>query len=562
MSRPRLIAVLPFVVLMIFAPALSAQASLVIRGRIWTGDPARPWASALAIVGDTIAAVGDSATVAPFIGRTTEIVDAPGLVTPGLQDGHTHFIDGGFQLASLDLRTAKSPDEFIRRVRDFARHVPKGHWIVGGDWDHTLWPGQPLPRHEWIDSVTRDNPVFLERLDGHEALANAPALQAAGITRSTPAPAGGEIGHDPATGEPTGIFKDQALQMVYRVVPEPTPEERDSALVRALRYAASLGVTGTSSMWASWADRASFERVERAGRLTMRASLYLPLEDWRAVADTVAADGAGDDWVRIGGLKEFMDGSAGSRTAFFAQPYADSAGYRGLVRHPPAVMARWIGAADSVHLQVAIHAIGDSANAIVLGIYDSISQAHGPRDRRFRIEHAQHLRPQDIARFGALGVVASVQPIHLVDDGRWIQDRIGPERIKYTYPFRTMLDTHAVLGFGSDWPVATPDPIAGIAAAVTRQTSDGRNPGGWMPQQKISLDEALRAYTWGDSYANFTETHRGTLAPGKWADITVLDQDLFKLPPARLGTARVVMTIVGGKVVYRRPGTLLAHPRS
>ncbi|MGH7591871.1 MAG: amidohydrolase, partial [Gemmatimonadales bacterium] len=374
---------------------LSAQATLVIRGRIWTGDSTHPWASALAVVGDTIAAVGDSATVAPFIGQTTTVIDAAGLVTPGLQDGHTHFIDGGFQLASLDLRSVRSPAEFIRKVRDFARHVPKGRWIIGGDWDHTLWPGQPLPRHEWIDSVTPDNPVFLERLDGHEALANALALTAAGVTRSTPSPAGGEIGHDPRTGEPTGMFKDNALQVVYRVVPDPTPADRDSALVRALHYAASLGLTGTSSMWASFADRASFERVERAGLLTMRAALYLPLEDWRAVADTVAADGAGDDWVRIGGLKEFMDGSAGSRTAFFAQPYADSAGYRGLVRHPPVIMARWIGAADSVHLQVAIHAIGDSANAIILGIYDSVTQAHGPRDRRFRIEHAQHLRPQD-----------------------------------------------------------------------------------------------------------------------------------------------------------------------
>lgn len=558
---PRRRALVTLIALSLLPAALSAQATLVIRGRIWTGDSTRPWASALAVAGDTIVAVGDSAAVAPFVGRTTKVIHAPGLVTPGFQDGHTHFIDGGFQLASLDLRAVRTPAEFIRKVRDFARHVPKGRWITGGDWDHTLWPGQPLPRHEWIDSVTRDNPVFLERLDGHEALANAAALKAAGVTRSTPSPAGGEIGHDPGTGEPTGIFKDNALQVVYAVVPGPTPEDRDSALVRALRYAASIGLTGTSSMFASFADRASFQRVERAGLLTMRAALYLPLEDWHAVADTVAADGAGDDWVRIGGLKEFMDGSAGSRTAFFAEPYADSAGYRGLLRHSPAVMAHWIGAADSVHLQVAIHAIGDSANAIILGIYDSVASAHGPRDRRFRIEHAQHLRPRDIARFGELGVVASVQPIHLVDDGRWIQDRIGPERIKYTYPFRTMLDTHAVLAFGSDWPVATPDPIAGIAAAVTRQTSDGKNPDGWMPQQKITLDEALRAYTWGDSYANFTETHRGTLASGKWADITVLDQDLFALPPARIGTAHVAMTVVGGRIVYRRPGALLAHPR-
>ncbi|HEV2291646.1 MAG TPA: amidohydrolase [Gemmatimonadales bacterium] len=561
MSRRSAFALLALAALLTHGPSAAAQATLVIRGRIWTGDPAHPWASALAVAGDTIAAIGDRASVARLIGPATEVVDAPGLVTPGLQDGHTHFIDGGFQLASLDLRTVATPAEFIRRIRDFVRHVPKGKWIIGGDWDHTLWPGQPLPRHEWIDSVTPDNPVFLERLDGHEALANAAAMRAAGITRATAAPPGGEIGHDPRTGEPTGMFKDQALRMVYGVVPDPTPEERDSALVRALAYAASLGVTGTSSMWASFADLQSFRRIERAGRLTMRAALYLPLEDWEAVADTIAADGAGDDWVRIGGLKEFMDGSAGSRTAFFAEPYADSAGYRGLLRNRPADMAHWIGAADSVHLQVAVHAIGDSANAILLGIYDSVTTAHGPRDRRFRIEHAQHLRPQDISRFGRLGVIASVQPYHLVDDGRWIQHRIGPVRIHSTYPFRTLLDTHAVLAFGSDWTVATLDPIQGIAAAVTRRTSDGKNPGGWVPEQKITLSEALRAYTWGNAYANFTETHRGTLAPGKWADITVLDKDLFTLPPAELGTARAVLTVVGGKVVYRRPGALLAHPR-
>lgn len=546
---------LAFALLALGACRPSSAPSLVIYGKIWTGDSARPWAQALAVAGDSIAAVGDSATVAALAGPRSEVFHAPGLVTPGFQDGHTHFIDGGFQLASVDLRTAATPAEFIRRIRDFARTLPKGKWITGGDWDHTLWPGQPLPRHEWIDSVTPDNPVFLDRLDGHEALANAAAMKAAGITRDTPAPSGGEIVRDARTGEPIGIFKDNALAMVYRAIPEPTPADRDSALATALRYAASLGLTGTAHMYASFADLASYQRLERAGRLTLRARLYLPLPDWREVADSVAAHGAGDDWVAIGGLKGFMDGSAGSRTAFMAQPYSDSAGYRGLLRNPPADMARWIGAADSVHLQVAVHAIGDSANAILLGIYDSLTQVHGARDRRFRDEHAQHLRPQDIARFGALGVVASVQPYHLVDDGRWVVQRIGPVRIKTTYPFRTLLDTHAVLAFGSDWSVASLDPIQGIYAAVTRRTSDGKNPGGWIPEQKVSLNDALRAYTWGNSYATFTEAHRGTIAPGKWADLTVLDKDLFAIPPESLGTAKAVLTVVGGKVVYRRePG--------
>lgn len=531
-----------------------AAPSLILVGRVWTGDSTAPWAQALAVSGDTIAAVGDSAVVLALSGRGTEVVHAPGLVVPGLQDGHTHFVDGGFQLVSVDLRNAATPEEFIRRIAAFAKGLPKGKWIVGGDWDHTLWKGAPLPRHEWIDSVTPDNPVFVNRLDGHEALANAAAMKAAGITGATVTPSGGEVLHDARTGAPTGIFKDQALGLIERAIPDPTPTERDSALARALRYAASLGLTGTSHMFASFADLASYRRLEKAGELTLRAYVYLPLPSWRDVADTVAATGAGDDWVHIGGLKGFMDGSAGSRTAFFAQPYSDSAGYRGLVRFAPADMARWIGAADSVHLQVAVHAIGDSANAIVLGIYDSVSHAHGARDRRFRVEHAQHLRPGDIPRFGQLGVVASMQPYHLVDDGRWIQIRIGPERIRNTYVFRSLLDTHAVLDFGSDWTVATLNPIQGIFAAVTRETSDGKNPGGWMPQQKIGVRDALRAYTWGNSYATFTDGHRGTLAPGKWADITVLDKDLFAIPPDSISATRAAMTVVGGKIVYRRAG--------
>ena len=531
-----------------------AAPSLILVGRVWTGDSTAFWAQALAVSGDSIAAVGDSATVLPLAGRGTEIVRTTGLVVPGLQDGHTHFVDGGFQLVSVDLRNAATPEEFIRRIAAFAKGLPKGKWIIGGDWDHTLWKGAPLPTHEWIDSVTPDNPVFINRLDGHEALANAAAMKAAGVTRSTAAPPGGEIGHDPRTGEPTGIFKDQALMVIGRVVPDPTPADRDSALARALRYAASLGLTGTAHMFASFADLASYRRLEKAGILTLRAFVYLPLPSWRDVADTVATTGAGDDWVHIAGLKGFMDGSAGSRTAFFAQPYADSAGYHGLVRNPPTDMARWIGAADSAHLQVTVHAIGDSANAIVLGIYDSVTHAHGARDRRFRIEHAQHLRTQDIPRFGQLGVIASMQPYHLVDDGRWIQTRIGPERIRNTYVFRTLLDTHAVLDFGSDWSVASLDPIQGIFAAVTRETDDGKNPGGWVPEQKVSVADALRAYTWGNSYATFTDAHRGTLAPGKWADITVLDRDLFTIPPDSIKATRAAMTIVGGRVVYRRAG--------
>ncbi|PYO96006.1 MAG: amidohydrolase [Gemmatimonadetes bacterium] len=535
--------------------ACARKADIIVSGgMVWTGlSTGAPQRGAVALAGGNILAIGDSAQVGRYASPTTQWIQANGgLVLPGFTDGHTHFVDGGFQLASVDLRNAATPKEFIRRIKQYAQTLKPGDWITGGDWDHTLWAGQPLPRHEWIDSVTPSNPVFVNRVDGHEALANTAAMRAAAVTKDTPTPSGGEILRDPKTGDPLGIFKDRALDLIGRVIPEPSPAHRDSALARALAYAASLGVTATSHMSASWADLASYRRLEQAGRLTIRAALYLPLESWRAVAETVSRSGRGDDWVKIGGLKGYMDGSAGSRTAYFFEPYSDSAGYYGLLQHPEADMRRWIGSADSAGLQVTVHAIGDRANAFLLSIYDSVTRAHGPRDRRFRVEHAQHLRPQDISLFGKLGVIASMQPYHAIDDGRWVEHRIGPVRIKTTYAFRTLLDTGGKLAFGSDWTVAPLDPILGVYAAVTRRTLDGKNPNGWVPEQKISVGEALRAYTAGNAYATFDESKRGILAPGADADLVVLDRNLFALPSDSLDRARVRYTIVGGRVVYRR----------
>ncbi|HEX4561316.1 MAG TPA: amidohydrolase [Gemmatimonadales bacterium] len=541
--------------LLLPAIACGQKADLIINhGMVWTGTSSGgPQPGGVAIQGDKIVAVGDSAALAPFLGSGTRVIDARGgLIAPGFNDAHTHFVDGGFQLSSVDLRTAATPQEFVRRIAGFARTRKPGEWITGGDWDHTLWPGQPLPRREWIDSVTPNTPVFISRLDGHEALANSAAMKAAGVTKGTPTPAGGEILHDAKTGEPTGIFKDNGLNLIGRAVPDPAPERLDSAVLRAQAYAESLGLTGTSFVSVPFEDWASLRRLERAGKLTMRFTLYLPLMQWRVIADSVRILGAGDDWVRVAGVKGFMDGSAGARTAKLYEPYSDSAGYTGLFRSPPDSMAKWIGAADSAGLQIAVHAIGDQANGVLLGIYDSLGKAHGPRDRRFRVEHAQHLRPQDIAKFGADGIIASVQPSHLTDDGRWIEKRIGPERIKTTYPFRTLLDTHAVLAFGSDWDVATPDPLKGIDAAVTRRTNDGKNEGGWIPAEKISVAEALRAYTWGNAYAVSQEKKRGTLAPGMYADVVVVDHNLFTIPADSIRDTHVSVTVVGGKVVFER----------
>lgn len=541
----------------------SQPADLIITGgMVWPGTSSGTASSgAIAIRGGKIVAVSDSAEVARYAGRGTEIINAGGgLVMPGFADGHTHFIDGGFQLAALDLRDAATPQEFIRRVGAYAKRLKPGEWITGGDWDHELWPGAPLPRRSWIDSVTPDTPVFVSRLDGHSGLSNTAALRAAGVSRNTPAPAGGEILRDPRTGEPIGIFKDNAMQLILGAVPPPSPERRDSALARALVHAESLGVTATAHMWATWEDLASYRRLRAAGRLTLRAYLYFPVTTWREVAETLARSGPGDDWIKIAGVKAYVDGSAGSRTAYLFEPFADSAGYSGLLRISEADLRALVGAVDSAGLQFAGHAIGDRANALLLQIYDSVARAHGPRDRRFRVEHAQHLRPAEIPRFAEIRVVASMQPAHLIDDGRWLERRIGPDRSRWTYAFRSLIDANAPLVFGSDWSVAPLNPLVGVTAALTRRTGDGRHPGGWVPEEKITLGEALRAYTAGNAWAVFAEHRWGMLVPRYDADIVVLDRNLFAMRPESLTTARVQYTIVGGKMVFRRQPAGTASP--
>jgi predicted amidohydrolase YtcJ len=533
--------------------ARAPAADLVIYGRVWTGDSSRPWAEAVAVKGERIVAVGESASVARQVGPATKTLgNGRAMVVPGFLDGHTHFIYGGFQLTSVDLRDAASPAEFISRIKRFAARLRPGEWITGGDWDHERWAGTPLPERGWIDSVTPNNPVLVSRLDGHMALANSAALRLAGITRSTRDIPGGTIVRD-AKGEPTGVLKDEAQNPVYAAVPTPSESQSDAALQRALRWAASKGVTGVADVSVPWFEVAALKRARRKGTLTIRVSVYVPLSEWQRIADTVRTHGVGDDWLRIAGVKGYVDGSLGSTTALFYQPYNDAPETSGLMVTPEDSLRAWIGGADSAGLQVVVHAIGERANGLLLDIYDSVAQAHGPRDRRFRVEHAQHLRRQDIGRFRRAGVIASMQPYHAIDDGRWAEKRIGPERIKTTYAFRSLIDTGARLAFGSDWTVAPLDPLLGIYAAVTRRTLDGKHPGGWVPQEKITVEEALRAYTGGNAYGVFAEKRRGKLAPGYLADIALLDRDLTMIPPEEIERARVTATVVGGKLVYSKP---------
>lgn len=540
-------------VLLFIACSGTPPADLVVFGRIWTGNPEQPWAGALAVRGDTILALGDSADMARYIGDQTRRLDnGKAMVVPGFMDGHTHFMDGGYQLSSVDLRPANSPAEFIATLKAFAAERRPGEWILGGDWDHERWEGSPLPRRDWIDSVTPNNPVFVERLDGHMALANSAALRAAGITRATRDIPGGVIVRDQRSGEPTGILKDEAQTPVYAAVPAYSAEQDDAALTRAMEFVASKGVTAAAMVSSPWSELAALERARKAGRLTVRASVYPPLAIWRAVADSVKARGGpGDNWIRLGGVKGYVDGSLGSSTALFYEPYNDEPTTRGIFVTPEDSLRAQIGGADSAGLQVIVHAIGERANGVLLDIYDSVAKAHGPRDRRFRIEHAQHLRRSDIDRIVALGVVASMQPYHIIDDGRWAAKRIGPERLTTTYAFRSLLDRKGHLAFGSDWTVAPIDPILGLYSAVTRRTLDGKNPEGWIPEQKITLEEALRSYTYENAYGVFAEDKRGMLKPGYLADLVLLDQDLTTVAPIQLDAVKVKATVVGGRIVYQ-----------
>nr|MBA2736978.1 amidohydrolase [Pyrinomonadaceae bacterium] len=459
-----------------------------------------------------------------------------------------HFLEGGYQLSSVDLRDAKSPAEFTRRIKEFAAKLPKGRWILGGKWDHENWSPNNLPTARMIDAATPDNPVFIDRLDGHMALANSLALKMAGVDKNTKDVAGGEIVRD-GSGNPTGVLKDAAMNYVNKVIPAFSFAEKLEQAQAATDYAASLGVTSVQDMSAG-TDVAVYQELARSGKLKTRIYGCSPLSDYTRWEKTGVYRAFGNDWIRVGCLKGYADGSLGSTTAWFFAPYLDAPNTSGLASDEIPKIFDNVKNADKAGLQVNIHAIGDKANDTILSVYEKVSQENGGRDRRFRIEHAQHLRLEDIKRFGQLKVTASMQPFHLADDGRWAWKRLDEPRLKGTYAFRTLLDSGATLAFGTDWYVAPLNPMLGIHAAVTRQTLDGKNPNGWIPEQKISVEEAVRAYTGGSAYAEFQETVKGTISVGKLADFVILSDDIFKINPNAINKTKVLATIVAGKVIY------------
>ena len=525
---------------------------IILNAAIRTMDAARPKAEAIAVVGKHIVAVGADAELRPLAGAQTRVVDAGGKsVLPGFNDAHVHWLSGGYSITNVDLRDASSPAEMARRIGDFAKRVPKGCWILGGDWDHEKWPGTPLPNKALIDALTPDHPVFVSRLDGHMSLANSLALKLAKVTKESKDGPGGLIVRD-AQGEPTGVLKDAAMDLVDRVIPARSWEENYAAALAATEYASRFGVTSVQDMSAG-DDVGLYQYMHEHGELKTRIYGMRSIVSWEVLGKAGVRAAFGNDWLRIGGLKGFADGSLGSTTARFFEPYDDVPNTRGLLfdqMFPEGIMRQRAESADKSGLQVMIHAIGDEANHIILDVFKHVAEKNGSRDRRARIEHAQHLRLGDIQRFGAQKVIASMQPYHCADDGRWCEKRIGPERAKGTYAFRSLLDTGAVLAFGSDWTVAPLNPMEGLKAAVTRQTLDGTHPSGWVPEQKISLEEALRAYTVGSAYAEFQDQVKGSLTPGKLADLVLLDCDIFKIDPSRIDKVKVTMTVVGGKVVW------------
>jgi predicted amidohydrolase YtcJ len=538
-----------------YADAASKPAAdlIITNAKIWTVDKTHPTAEAVAVLGDRIVAVGSNADAGAWRGPQTQVIDAGGeLLLPGFNDAHVHFVNGGMQLDSVQLTDATSKEEFAHRIGERAKITPKGEWILGGYWDETRWNPPALPTKDLIDPVTPDTPVFVNRHDGHMVLANSLALRLAGITAQTPDPPGGVIVRD-AQGNPTGGLKDAAMDMAAKAIPPLPHDQRLRAVRRAIQHALSLGLTSVQNMDPAYADIAAYNELLQLGELNIRiygAPLITDVDDQVKIGIRHAFGGP---FLRIGAVKAFADGSLGSRTAYFFEPYLDQPNNRGLLSdemHPVSLMRDRMMHADAAGLQICTHAIGDEAISTVLDIYSEIVQAHGLADRRFRIEHAQHMAAKDFDRFAQLHVIASVQPYQAIDDGRWAEARIGHDRASRTYAFRTFLDHGVKLAFGTDWDVVPLDPIQTLYAAVTRATLDGKNPNGWFPEQKLTIAEAVEAYTMGSAYAEFQENEKGSITPGKLADMVLLNQDIFTIPPEKIRDTKVLKTFVGGKLVW------------
>lgn len=539
-------------------PVVSAD-TVLVNGKVWTGDATSPSAEAVAVWRGRVLKVGTTADVKALAGPTTQVIDLKGRrLTPGFHDSHLHFLGGGLLLSRVNLKDAKDEAEFGRRLVEFDKNLPRDRWIVGGNWDHDRAFAGVLPTAATIDKYVKDRPVFIRRYDGHMALANTAALKMAGVTTDTKDVPGGVIFRLADGKTPSGVLKDNAMSLVDRLTPEPSDEEVLEAVLAAQKEAAAAGLTSVQDIDGNAGPTRRrllrvYQRLAREGRLTVRVDMRWPIAEHKELTAIGAEMNFGGEFVRIGGVKGYMDGSLGSSTAKMFAPYDSDAKTSGVWVTEPDAMRAMVRSADAAGLNVCVHAIGDEANARLLDSYAEVAKQNGPRDRRFRIEHVQHLRPQEYGRFKELNVVASMQPFHVIDDGRWAEGRIGAKRCASSYAFRSLLDAGATLAFGSDWPVAPLDVLGGIDAAVNRRTLGGKHPSGWFPEQRITAAEAVAAYTRGSAFAAGQEKERGSIAVGKFADFVVLSRDI--LDPAerdKIADTKVEMTVVGGKVVFER----------
>lgn len=535
-----------------------------LNGVVYTVDEARPRAEAVAVRGERIVAVGSNAEIRKLVAGDTQVIDLAGrFLMPGFNDAHVHMASAGETLMTIDLRNVSTLAEMQQRIRARLDRFPPGEWVSGGNWDHTLWREKRWPNRHDLDVVSRLHPMIFSRVDGHSAIANSKALELAGITRASKDPPGGAIDRDPKAGEPTGILKENALALISSKIPPRTLDQRKRALELALAEAARNGVTSLqdNSVWegsssqgtSSWDNFLAFAELKKEGKLSARVTEWLPfLASVDELKRMQAEGGTTDPWLRTGALKGMVDGSGGSHTAAMLEPFSDEPGNRGILRIPAEELRQMVVARDKEGFQIALHAIGDRANRLSLDVFEAARKANGARDARHRIEHAQFVAPADFDRFKQLDVIASMQPSHVLTDMRWAGAELGPERSKGAYAWNAMLKHGARLAFGTDYDVEVINPLRGLYAAITRKNEQGTPEGGWIPQERIPLADAIRAYTLGSAFAEFAEKQKGSIAPGKWADLVVLSRDITRATPQELLATEVVMTVVGGRIVYEK----------
>jgi predicted amidohydrolase YtcJ len=552
-------------ILLISLKSYETMPTLIVKNcKIWTGDETKPSAEAFAVYQDKIIFVGTTMDLeAKFqIPNDTRVIDCStnpiyAFVMPGFIDSHIHVYSGAIATTGVNQRGANTPQEFVDRVRDYMKGVTDpNEWILGGRWNHLNWGGYPEPNKTWIDHITGSNPTYLRREDGHMALVNSKALQLANITRYTSDIPGGTIDRDP-NGEPTGLLRDAAQDLVEQIIPSFAPEHEDRIMEEAIDILIKKGITFVEDM-GTGNEYIAFKRLRDQNKLKIRVRSSFGLKDWGKLRDLVKSQqtsSSSEKWLFIGVLKGFSDGSTGSHTAYHFDPYIDMPVNdplnRGFLLTSEEDMYKFIKAADLAGLQVAIHACGDRANRIVLDVFAKVTNENPPKDRRFRIEHSESVRTQDLLDFKANKIIASMQPMHLLDDIKWADKVLGPVRIYEMYRFGSLLNNSAGLVLGSDWPVATADPIEGIYAAVTRISTN--YPNGFNIEERLSIDQTLRGYTVEASKAAFMENKFGRIKEGLWADFVVLDHNLLQVSWAELKNTKIAVTVIDGKVAYEKP---------